>query len=262
MSGENLEQVKVAFIAKNGQTVYLEGNVNCKFASSRPVAIRGIFHNISQRVAIEAALQHQQEEKQQARISVLSSHTLQPQIEGTDTDLINVTVLCADIVGLSEIAAVISAMELVNLLSPIFATFDRLSTRYGLEKIHSINDAYVVISGLPTKNKNHAQAIAQMALDMQAAIAAFNQENQQNLKLCIGIHTGVVTTAAIGLKDIINVARCVEAQSLANTIQVTSPAYEQIRDEFLLYKQDEVAITSQYKIRTYVLVGKKGSRKL
>ncbi len=258
MSGEKLEQVKAAFIAKNGETVFLEGNINCKFANGRPVATRGIFRNITQRVALETALQQQQEQTVQfwqGRIPALTSHTLEPQIAGTD--VIYVTVLCADIVGLNEIAALGSAMQLVNLLSPIFATFDRLCTRYGLEKIKTINEAYVVIGGLRTTRQDHAQSIAQMALEMQTAIATFNTENQQNLKICIGIHTGSVTVSAIGLTDTINIARCIEAQSLADTIQITATAYEQIRDKFLLEPQGEIEISNQQKMTTYLLLRKK-----
>jgi len=260
MSGEQLEQVKVAFIAKNGQPIFLEGNVNCKFAGGKPLATRGIFRNITQRMALEEALQQQQEQTEllwQAKIPALTSNSLQPQIDNSGADAIKVTVLCADIVGLNEIAALGSAMQLVNLLSPIFAAFDRISTRYGLEKIKTINEAYVVIGGLPTKRQDHAQAIAQMALDMQTAIATFNTENQQNLKICIGIHTGSITASAIGLRDTINIARCLESQCLADTIQVTATAYAQIQDEFLLEPQGEIEIPNQQKITTYLLRGKK-----
>ncbi|MBE9210965.1 PAS domain S-box protein [Nostoc sp. LEGE 06077] len=259
MSGEKLDQVKAAFIAKNGQTVFLEGNVNCKFANGIPVATRGIFRNITRRVALDAALQQQQaqiEQLWQTRIPTSASNILQPQINGTDADVINVTVLCADIVGLNEIAASGSAMQLVNLLCPIFANFDRLCNLYGLEKIKTINEAYIVLGGLPAKRPDHAQAIAQMALDMQTAIATFNTENQQNLKLCIGIHTGVVTAAAIGLMYTINIAKSIESQTLADTIQVSATAYEYIRDEFVLKPQDKIEIPHQPQMTTYLLLGK------
>ncbi|MBD2436937.1 PAS domain S-box protein [Nostoc sp. FACHB-110] len=259
MSGEQLENVQTAFIGKNGQTVFLEGNVNCKFVHGKPVATRGIFRNITQKVEIEAALQHQQEKTEklwQTKIPAFVTDTLQPEIASAAADEINITVLCADIVGLNEIVTLSSAMQMVNLLSPIFAAFDRLCTQYGLEKVQTINEAYVVIGGLPKKRQDHTQAIARMALDMQAAIAKFNQENQQNLKLCIGIHTGTITAAANGLMDTINIARSVEGQSLADTIQVTSSAYAQIRDEFVLEKQDEIVISNQQKITTYLLQGK------
>ncbi|OCQ95769.1 adenylate/guanylate cyclase [Nostoc sp. MBR 210] len=256
MSGEKVEQVKTAFIAKNGQTVFLEGNINCKFANNLPVATRGIFRNITQRVALEIALQQQQAQTEQfwqARIP--TSKIVESSIDATEVDLINVTVLCADIVGLNEIAASGSAMQLVNLLCPIFAAFDRLCNRYSLEKVKTINEAYIVIGGLPTKRPDHTQAVAQMALDMQAAIATFNTENQQNLKICIGIHTGVVTTAALGLMDTINIARILQTQSVADTIQVSATVYEQIHDEFFLEPQDEIEIPHQQKIATYLLQG-------
>ncbi|MBU7581511.1 MAG: PAS domain S-box protein [Nostoc sp. TH1S01] len=260
MSGEQLEQVKAAFIAKNGETIFVEGNINCKFANGLPVATRGIFRNITQRVALETALQQQQAQTEQfwqARIPALTSKTLQSPIDTTEVDLINVTVLCADIVGLNEISISGSAMQLVNLLCPIFTNFDRLCTRYGLEKVKTINEAYIVIGGLPIKRPDHTQAIAQMALDMQAAIATYNIENQQNLKICIGIHTGVVTAAAVGLIDTINIARVLQTQSLADTIQVSATAYEQIHDEFVLTPQHEIEIPHQKKIATYLLLGQK-----
>ncbi|MBE9003789.1 PAS domain S-box protein [Fortiea sp. LEGE XX443] len=260
MSGQQIEQVKVAFIAKNGQTVFLEGNINCKFAGGKPIATRGIFRNITQRVALEEALRHQQEQTEQlwqARLPALTSNSLQLPTDSTHADVTYVTVLCADIVGLCEIAASESAMQLVNLLCPIFVTFDYLSNYYGLEKIKTINDVYVVMAGLPTKRPDHAQAIAKMALDMQTAIATFNLENQQNFNICIGIHTGSVTAGAIGLNDIINIARCIESQSLADTIQVTPTTYEQLRDEFSLEPQGEMEISGQENITTYLLRGKK-----
>ncbi|ALF54922.1 adenylate/guanylate cyclase [Nostoc piscinale CENA21] len=258
MSGEQLAQVKTAFIAKNGQTVFLEGNINCKFAHGVPVATRGIFRNITQRVALEIALQQQQAQTEQfwqARIP--TSNTIKSSIDDAATDLINVTVLCADIFGLNEIAASGSAMQLVNLLCPIFAAFDRLCNRYGLEKVKTINEAYIVIGGLPTERPDHTQAIAQMALDMQAAIATFNLENQQNLKICIGIHTGVVTATAVGLIDTINIARVLQTQSLADTIQVSATAYEEIHNEFVLAPHNEIEISHQKKITTYLLRGQK-----
>jgi PAS domain S-box-containing protein len=254
MLGEELEQVKTAFIAKNGQTVFVEGNINCKFVNGKPVATRCILRNITQRVSLEEALQNQPQPTEQLshdRLLELTSNLLQ------SPDSIYVTILCADIVGLSGVTAAQSAMQLVNLLSPIFATFDRLSNYYGLEKLKTINDVYLVMAGLPTKRPDHAQAIAKMALEMQTAIAKFNIENQQNLKLGIAIHTGAVTADVTSLRDTINIARYIQSHSLADTIQVTATSYEQLCHEFLLEPQHEIEIAEQEKITTYRLLENK-----
>jgi class 3 adenylate cyclase len=65
----------------------------------------------------------------------------------------------------------------VELLDQIFSDFDRLASHHGLEKIKTIGDAYMVVGGLPTPRDDHADAIANMALDMQIAIANFNNYN-------------------------------------------------------------------------------------
>ncbi len=67
MSGEKLEQIQTAFIAKNGQTIFLEGNISCKIVEGKPVATRGIFRNITRRLAAEKALRQEQEHSESIR---------------------------------------------------------------------------------------------------------------------------------------------------------------------------------------------------
>ncbi len=154
MSGKKLEQVQTAFITKNGQTIFLEGNINCKFVEGKPIAIRGIFRNITQRLLAEEALRYQQEQAKRLLENISPPVISQPpqQIGSITKDFADVTVLFADIVGLSEIAASMSAMQLVSLLNPIFSAFDRLSQRYSLQKIQSINEAYIVMGGFPVRH--------------------------------------------------------------------------------------------------------------
>jgi class 3 adenylate cyclase len=84
-----------------------------------------------------------------------------------------VTILFADIVVFTPLSTRIKPAELVNLLNEIFSNFDELTEKHGLEKIQTIGDAYMVVGGLPVPKPDHAEAVAQMALDMQGAIAHF-----------------------------------------------------------------------------------------
>ncbi len=102
-----------------------------------------------------------------------------------------VTVIFADIVGFTELSTRISPSELVELLNEIFCLFDELAERHGVEKIKTIGDAYMAVAGLPYDRSDHALAIANMALDMQTAIAQFNEENNQSFRIRIGISTGL-----------------------------------------------------------------------
>ncbi|NJR66823.1 MAG: adenylate/guanylate cyclase domain-containing protein, partial [Leptolyngbyaceae cyanobacterium CRU_2_3] len=174
-----------------------------------------------------------------------------------------VTVLFADIVGFTRISASIPATELVTLLNQIFSTFDDLAERHGLEKIKTIGDAYMVVGGLPIERSDHAEAIAQMALDMQEAIAQFSTQQNQPFSIRIGINTGPVVAGVIGTKkfiydlwgDTVNVASRMESQGLPGQIQVTSAACDRLRHQFQLEKRGEIEIKGKGIMTTYLLRG-------
>ena len=268
MSGEKLEQLTTVFVSKDGQKIFVEGNINCKFVEGKPVATRGIFRNITGGIVAEEAVRHQQQQTERVLLDILPEAIFNCLKEepGTITeDFANVTVLFADIIGFTEIASQISAIQLVNILNKIFSVFDQLTERYGLEKIKTIGDAYMVVGGLPRRCPNHAQAIAQMALDMQTAIAQFNTENNKNFSIRIGIHSGLVVAGVIGIKkftydlwgDTVKIASRMQSQGLAGKIQVTEITYKCLRDEFLFEKRGEIEIKGKGKMTTYVLVSRK-----
>ncbi len=268
LSGEKIEQFQAAFVTKSGQKIFVEGNINCKLVRGKPVATRGIFRNITQRLEVEEALHHQQKQTEGLLLNIFPeaiANRLKQQPGTIAEDFADVTVLFADIVGFTEIASSVSAIQLVKLLNQIFSDFDRLSEQYNLEKIKTIGDAYLVVGGLPRHRADHAQAIAQMALDMQIAIAKFNAENQQNFSIRIGIHSGSVVAGVIGIKkltydlwgDTVNIASRMESQGFTNKIQVSETTYEHLRDEFLFEKRGEIEVKGKGKMTTYLLIGRK-----
>ncbi|QLE41250.1 PAS domain S-box protein [Nostoc sp. C052] len=269
LSGEKLGQVTATFVTKDGQTIFLEGNINCKFVEGHPVAIRGIFRNVTQRLAAEAALRQQQEETERLLLNLLPaaiSQEIQEEAASIAEDFIDVAVLFADIIGFSEIAASMSAIQLVNLLNPIFSAFDCLTEKHGLERIKTINDAYMVVGGLHTPHQDCAKAIAIMALDMQTAIALFNTENNQNFSIRIGIHSSSVVAEEIDLnesstcdlwRDTLSIASCMESQGIAGKIQVTEDIYKSLCNEFLFEKRGEIKVKGKEKMTTYLLIGRK-----
>jgi adenylate cyclase len=267
LSGEKFEQFQAAFVTKYGQKIFVEGNINCKLVRGKPVATRGIFRNITQRLEVQEALHHQHKQTEGLLVNILpeaiANRLKQP---GTIApDFADVTVLFADIVGFTEIAASLGAIQLARLLNQIFSDFDRLSEQYNLEKIKTIDDAYMVVGGLPRRRADHAQAIAQMALDMQSAIAQFNAENQQNFSIRIGIHSGSVVPRIIGIKnftydlwgDTANIASRMESQGFTNKIQVSETTFQHLRHEFLFEKRGEIEVKGKGKMTTYLLIGRK-----
>ncbi|MEG4145618.1 adenylate/guanylate cyclase domain-containing protein [Microcoleus sp. Pol12B5] len=175
-----------------------------------------------------------------------------------------VSILFADLVGFTNFASQKSAAETVKVLNQIFSLFDELSLRHGLEKIKTMGDAYMVVGGLPDPQENHAFAIAQMALDMQAAVASFNVQNNHNFSLRIGINIGGVVAGVIGLTkfsydlwgDTVNVAQRMESSGIPGEIQVTAAVYDRLKDKFLFKKRGAVEIKGKGEMIVYLLVGR------
>jgi class 3 adenylate cyclase len=172
-----------------------------------------------------------------------------------------VTVLFADIVNFTEYAAAISASDLVNCLNDIFSEFDRLVDLYDLEKIKTIGDSYMAVGGLPIPSKDHAVAIAEMALEMQISIQKFKRLDGSPFSLRIGIHTGQAIAGVIGTKkfiydlwgDTVNVASRMESHGVAGCIQVTEATYQILKNKYRLEQRNAINIKGKGEMITYLL---------
>jgi adenylate cyclase len=182
------------------------------------------------------------------------------------------TVLFADIVGFTQLSAGIPPQELVIFLNQIFSKFDQLAEQHGLEKIKTIGDSYMVVGGLPIARSDHIEAIAEMAIDMQQAIAALppdliGSRPSQPIQIRIGINTGPVVAGVIGTKkfiydlwgDTVNVASRMESQGLAGQIQVTQTVYERLKDGYLFQHRGLMLIKGKGEMTTYLLQGRQRS---
>ena len=176
-----------------------------------------------------------------------------------------VTVLFADIVDFTQLSARLVAGEVVALLNEVFSGFDRLAEKHGLEKIKTIGDAYMAVGGLPTPRPDHAEAVAEMALDMQRELAAHTTATGQELRVRIGIHTGPVIAGVMGTKkfiydlwgDTVNTASRMESHGLAGGIQVTAATYEKLRDKYEFRERGMVLVKGKGEMVTYLLTGRK-----
>jgi adenylate cyclase len=177
----------------------------------------------------------------------------------------SVTILFADLVNFTHLAEQVPPAELVAMLNEIFSSFDRLTERYGLEKIKTIGDAYMVVGGLPMPQPNHPQAIAEMALAMREEIHHFNLRYHQNCSLRIGINTGPVVAGVIGTKkfiydlwgDTVNVASRMESHGLPDAIQVTAATYECLQDDYTFEPRGLIQVKGKGEITAYLLTGRK-----
>lgn len=173
----------------------------------------------------------------------------------------NVSVLFADMVGFTKLASKISPIELILKLNSIFSEFDKLTEDYGLEKIKTIGDGYMVASGLPIPRDDHADAIVQIAIAMQQAMARLNTQTPEFHSLRIGIHSGPVVAGVIGTKkfsydlwgDTVNTASRRSQYSLPDCIQVTEDTYKQLSKKHLFAERRLIDVKGKGEMKTYLL---------
>ena len=225
----------------------------------------GVQSDVSDRIRAEAALRLEKNKSEGLLLNILPQSIaakLKKDPSCIAEHFEDVTILFADIVGFTPLSARLKPFELVQLLNQIFSKFDRLAQKYGVEKIKTIGDAYMVAGGLPIPSPNHAEAIADLALDMQGAISQFQKEVGEPFQIRIGINTGSVVAGVIGIKkfiydlwgDAVNIASRMESSGLPGRIQVSRETYEVLKDKYLFECRGEVKVKGKGKMMTYWLV--------
>ncbi len=213
-------------------------------------------------------LAEEQEKSERLLLNILPEAIAQRLKRGESTiadSFADVTVLFADIVNFTKLSANLSPAQLVEILNEIFSAFDELAEKYELEKIKTIGDAYMVVGGLPTPRNDHAEAIANMALDMQNIIGQFHLQGNEPVQMRTGINTGAVEAGVIGTKkftydlwgDTVNTANRMESHGIAGKIQVTVATYERLKDKYIFEERGIIDIKGKGEMLTYFLTGQK-----
>ncbi|MDP8966787.1 MAG: GAF domain-containing protein [Cyanobacteriota bacterium] len=253
---------------KDGSIIWVSENARAvRDSTGALLYYEGTISDITARKVSQEALRYQQEQTDQLLLNILPQPIAErlkryPSIIADTFDA--VSVLFADIVGFTEFSARTSPAELVIVLNLIFSKFDQLAERHGLEKIKTIGDAYMVVAGLPTPRPDHAIAIADMALDMQAEMVKIGEQTGEAFKLRIGINSGPVTAGVIGIKkffydlwgDTVNVASRMESQGVDGAIQVTAATYELLGDKYLFEERGVICVKGKGDMSAYLLTGR------
>jgi PAS domain S-box-containing protein len=262
----------------DGEPVWLDiSKVPIHDSDRNVIGVLGVIDDITLRKYAEDALRSEQEKSERLLLNVLPQPIAdrlkqglglldEPQTSSLIAESFDeVTILFADIVNFTTLSSNISASDLVGLLNRIFLVFDDLCEKHGLEKIKTIGDAYMVVGGLPTPQANHVEAIADMALDMQQAIAQFTTQQGYPISVRIGINSGSVIAGVIGKKkfnydlwgDAVNSASRMESHGMAGKIQVSEATYERLKDNYVFEPRGVIEVKGKGEMTTYWLIGKK-----
>jgi histidine kinase len=175
----------------------------------------------------------------------------------------NVTIMFTDFVDFTKLSEKLTVEELVDLIDYCYKKFDTITTKHNVEKIKTIGDAYMCVSGLPVANDTHAINAINAALEMVTFINELGeQRKQQNLPFClirVGIHSGPVATGVVGSKkfaydvwgDSVNIAVRLESASEPGKINISTSTYELINNDFNCSHRGKISVKNKGEIDMY-----------
>ncbi len=224
----------------------------------------------SQRRDALLALRQEQAKAEELLLNILPrsiADKLKAQTQPIADQFASASILFADVVDFTPLSERLTPAQLVGVLDHLFSHFDTLAERYGLEKIKTIGDCYMVAAGVPTPRPDHARALALMALDMLEAMRSSDDVGHLGLEIRVGINSGPVIAGVIGRKrflydlwgDAVNTASRMESHGTPGRIQITRATYELLTDEFEFEPRGRIAVKGKGDVEAWYLVGRRGS---
>jgi Amt family ammonium transporter len=172
-----------------------------------------------------------------------------------------VTILFIDIVGFTKLSHSLVTRRVVTILNDIFKTFDRQGKIFNVEKIKTIGDAYMAVSGLEKSTENHAENAIKMALGIKKELILFNKVNKFELNIRIGINSGPVIGGVIGddrfiydlWGDAVNVASRMESTGIPGKIQISEATHDLVKmvPDFQFNLRKDVRVMGRGEMNTY-----------
>jgi len=174
-----------------------------------------------------------------------------------------VSVIFIDLVGFTNLANTLVARRVVSLLNDIFGRFDKRASFHNVEKIKTIGDSYMAVSGLRKDTPHHAEDAVRMALSTIAEINDFNRTNKFDLNVRVGVHSGPVIGGVIGESrfmydmwgDTVNVASRMEAGGIPGSVQISESTYDLVKlvPEFSCMPRGGIEIKGKGEMNTWLL---------
>jgi adenylate cyclase len=248
-----------------GQLFYV--NFVSNIAVNTAILVAVVYYAMRQIGRAEAAAEREHQRSESLLLNVLPASVaarLKRDPEGVIADAFpEASVLFADLAGFTARGAATTPVELVRFLNDVFSRLDALVERHGLEKIKSTGDSYMVVSGVPEPRPDHAEALADLALEMRDAVAGLL--GAEAVPMRIGIASGPVVAGVVGTArffydvwgDAVNLATRMEQTGEIGRIQIGPETQARLRDLFVCAPRGTVAVRGRGAMHTWYLVGRK-----
>jgi class 3 adenylate cyclase len=179
----------------------------------------------------------------------------------------DVTVMFADIVNFTQVAANMAPSQVFSMLNHIFSAFDDLAEEFDLDKIKTIGDAYMVAGGMNQGTADYTAAIADMALAMRELLRHDFAVNAAHLEIRIGIGTGPIVAGVLGKKkfiydlwgDTVNIASRITTEGVPGMIQCDPTTYHRLQQKFDFHEPQTIYLKGKGNMTVYRLLGRAGT---
>jgi adenylate cyclase len=177
------------------------------------------------------------------------------------------TILFAGLHDFSRLTESMAPTAVVTFLNTIYSRFDAITEKLGLEKIKIMGDSYMIAGGVPVLRGDHAEAVAEAALEFQQEIASHDSPSGETFNLRIGINTGPVVAGVIGKTkfcydvwgETVNTAWQMETYGAPGCIQANETTYARLRDKYIFEDRGDFFVKDQADLKTYFLKGRKSA---
>jgi class 3 adenylate cyclase len=212
-------------------------------------------------------IREEREKSEKLLVSILPPHIAErlKSNPGTIADgFADVSVLFADVVDFTRLAEELTPNQVVSFLDEVFTQFDRLSLKYGLDKIKTIGDAYMVVGGLTGDRLNYVDHTADMAMEMIELTQQDASLRRLGIQLHIGIATGPAIAGVIGATrfiydlwgDTVNLASRLTSEATAGQILVDKITNRRLGHRYSFEAPRDIAIKGKGTTTVYRLTGK------
>jgi len=173
-------------------------------------------------------------------------------------------VMFADIVDFTRLSGRLEPRRVVGFLNHVFTLLDDLCHQYGLEKIKTVGDAYMVVGGMGAGNPRYVEAVADMALQLQALVETDALMREYDIRFHVGIATGPAVAGVIGTTrrsfdvwgDTVNLAARITEDCAPGAVLVDRTTYVRLAEDFRFDEPREAIYKGKGRTLVFRLVGR------
>lgn len=174
----------------------------------------------------------------------------------------NASILFIDMAGFTSFADGRDPKDVVNILNNVFTEFDRLADKHGLEKIKTIGDCYMAVSGLPEPNPQHAESAAEMAIEIKSEMSKYKADDGTPITFRMGLDCGPVVAGVIGRRkfiydlwgDTVNTASRMETTGIAGEIHCSDRFKKQIEGKYKFTSRGTIEVKGKGQMETWLMM--------